>query len=335
MKNIKKFSVLLLCLLLAFGMILPISAASDATDVDETPEWVLSKDEQTLSLDTEIYTKYPIPMGTWIRPYVFYEYNQSVGEDLLDVGCPGYIAEDESLIQYQGITLLYSGLSQYATVSVYVQPEGKANMDAFTAGEYAQYELGSYHQSSIISGDMISKWNGSATNTTVDVTTLADVPRYYVLGYDQTLTLAHVIGAVFELEGEYLYVYYDALDNSCFDANGNLSFRQGTISALRPDAEDSQTVASAIENAKPYSTSRFYEPVDPLDPTISIICFLLIASPLLFILPALLLVFGIVMRCIKKIPNRKRWNTVIILSALWLVGSFVTSLLLLIPTFFL
>ena len=55
----------------------------------------------------------------------------------------------------------------------------------------------------------------------------------------------------------------------------------------------------------------------------------------MYILPTLLLALGIVMRCVKKIPNRKRWNAIIILSSLWLVGSFITSLLVLIPTFFL
>ena len=65
------------------------------------------------------------------------------------------------------------------------------------------------------------------------------------------------------------------------------------------------------------------------------ILFLVLASPFLYLMPAALLVLGIVMRCIKKVPSRKRWNTVIIASTVWLGISVFASLLLVIPTFFL
>ena len=65
----------------------------------------------------------------------------------------------------------------------------------------------------------------------VDVRTLKNALYYDVLGYDSYLALTKTVGAIFTVNGRYLFVNFANLDNSAFDAYGNLSYRQGIIEA--------------------------------------------------------------------------------------------------------
>ena len=111
--------------------------------------------------------------------------------------------------------------------------------------------------------------------------------------------------------------------------------RESILKIKEAEENAARMVADATERFVNHSLNFKTEEAEPVESSVAMAGFLLITSPLLFILPVLLLALGIVMRCLKKIPNRKRWSNVIILSSLWLGGSVITSLLLLIPTFFL
>ena len=60
MKHIKKISILLLCLLLAFGTVLPVSASDD---YEEKPEWEISEDLDTLTYGDRVYERAEISWG--------------------------------------------------------------------------------------------------------------------------------------------------------------------------------------------------------------------------------------------------------------------------------
>ncbi len=79
---------------------------------------------------------------------------------------------------------------------------------------------------------------------TVDVTKLKNCLLFDVLSYDAYRVLAIKSGAIFKVGEEYFYVDYDKLDNSAFDADGNLSYRKGTIEAERLNQEKRQLVES-------------------------------------------------------------------------------------------
>lgn len=341
MKSFKKLFAILVC----FGMILSLCLAVSAQDAgvqsetEEEIEWVVSDDQQTLTYGNETYALYPLPATEWFRPYEFYKYSQSVkvGQKSLNmIGHPVIESTEEEIVLNQDMVVVYDYIGSAAMIRVYVTPQGAKELDRYVSGKYTQYELAQgYYTSSVISGALVNAWASSEADMTVDVTKLGTAPSYKVLGYDSTLTLAHVIGEVFEYKGDYLFVNYDKLDNSHFDSNGNLSFRSGTVPALCLNDAHARQVAEAIEAAQSFSPYVHGEQAELLDPSISMIIFLVMVAPLLYLLPLATLILGIVLRSIKRIPHRERWTLVIVLSAVALGLAILASAALLVPTFFL
>lgn len=338
MKNLRKLYAILLCLSLLVCLPMTASAADDAAADEEKIEWHISDDQNTLTYGDEVYTRVSLPAQNWLRPHTFYEYDQQIETDDPVVDCIGRPASypSEELVLNPDMVLIYDYIASYAKARVYVKGEALQSISDFAAGQYEAYELAEgFYYSADIDGQMIQSWRTQAPDVSVNATELGELNYYYVLGYDSTLTLAHVIGAVFVRDGEYLFVHYDSLDNNYFDSNGQLSFRSGNVPALRIEGADATAVSEAIDNSADFEPNVIYEPVEPLDATLSIIFFLLLGSPLLYLLPIGLGVLGIVMRCSKRTTNKARWTPVIILSAVWLVLAVLTGALLLIPTFFL
>ena len=335
MKHIKKLSALLLCLMLVFSSVLPICAADQT---EEKPTWALSEDQNTLTYGATVYQRVEIPSGVWFRPYALYTFNGDMDtafDKYTEVAHP--IADlsldlsDGQPVPLTDVAFLYGSVSAEGLYAVYATDSGKSIINDFNAGKYAQYELGSHYSSSVLNPQTVTRWRNTEPNDTIFAEQLSDASYHYVFGYDATLSMAKVVGVIFELNGTYLYVPGE----QCLDIDGYVSLRPGSITVHLLDQEDTEQVKAAISDMKYHDYEDVGEQSEPLDPTLSMIVFLLIASPVMFLLPALLLALGIVMRCVKKIPNRKRWSTVIILSSVWLVGSVITALLLVIPTFFL
>lgn len=332
MKHIKKISILLLCLLLAFGTILPVSASDD---YEEKPEWEISEDLGTLTYGDRVYERAEISWGVWLRSDYYYQYRQVLEiETGTRTNIRHPILTDEQgkeEILWDIVFLNNAYNASYQPLAVYVNANSKHIIDDFNAGNYAQYELGWYSRSAVIEENAAKAWMSATPDLSLDAQDLTDAPYHYVFAYDQTLTLCKVFGVIFEVDGGYVYV-----DGAhCLDFEGYLALRPGDLPALQLQGQDAALVADATERFVNHSLNFKTEEAEPVESSAAMAVFLLIASPLLFILPALLLALGIVMRCLKKIPNRKRWNIVIILSSVWLGGSVITSLLLLIPTFFL
>ena len=334
MKHTQKILAVLLCMILLLCATLPVSASDKAEDTEPEIRWELSEDEQTLTYGDQTYTYYAIPSYDWFRPYQSYQYLQEF--DVRFIGQPILSTEGEEVTLYEDMVVLYVYFDVNTAFDVYVTAQGARALDEYMAGNYAQYELtsGSY-ESATISEQTVRAWSEITPTETVDATLLGELVSYNVIGYDSTLTFAHIIGKVFEYNGDYLFVNYSHLNNTHFDSYGNLSFRSGNVPVVRLSAQDKAQITDTIDRFEYYDGEIVYEQSDPLDATLSMVLFLLLASPFLYILPALFLVFGIVMRCIKKLPGRKRWNTVIIASIVWLGLSLITSCLLVIPTIFL
>ena len=334
MKHTQKILAVLLCMILLLCATLPVSASDKAEDAEQEIQWEIGADGQTVTYGDTVYTYYAIPSYDWFRPYQSYQYVQEFGNYF--IGQPILTTEGEEITLYEDMVVLYVYFNTDTAFDVYVTAQGARALDEYMAGNYAQYELTSgTYESATISEQTVRAWSEITPTETVDASLLGELVSYNVIGYDSTLTFAHIIGKVFEYNGDYLYVNYSALDNSYFDAEGNLSFRGGSVPVVRLSATDKAQITDTIDRFEYYDGEIVYEESDPLDATISMVLFLLLASPFLYILPVLFLVFGIVMRCIKKLPGRKRWNTVIIAAIVWLGLSLLVSCLLVIPTFFL
>ena len=338
MKHTKQLYALLLCLSLLFSLALPAFASEAETESEEQVEWSVSDDQSALYYGDEFYGRIKLRGTNWLRPYVFYQYNQDMETDNNMVDCIGRPAtyQGDELVLHEDMVVVFDFLSSYADIRVYVKDEAVSQISSFVTGEYAKYELAEgYYHSGEMDASTVERWNAQGPDSSVDATVLGDLTYYYVLGYDSTLTIAHVVGAVFERDGEYLYVHYDTLGNNYFDADGELSFRGGDVPVLRVGSADAATVVSALENATNFEVDVTYEPQEPLNATIAFIVFLLLASPLLYLLPIGLAVLGIIMSRIKRTTHPARWKAVIILSTVWLVLAILLSALLVIPTFFL
>ena len=334
MKHTQKIFAVWLCMILLLCATLPVSASDKAEDTEPEINWELSEDEKTLTYGDQAYTYYAIPSYDWFRPYQSYQYVQEFGYHF--IGQPILAAEGEEVTLYEDMVVLYVYFDVNTAFDVYVTEQGARALDEYMAGNYAQYELTSgTYESATISEQTVRAWSEITPTETVDASLLGELVSYNVIGYDSTLTFAHIIGKVFEYNGDYLFVNYSHLNNSHFDSYGNLSFRSGNVPVVRLSAQDKAQITDTIDRFEYYDGEIVYEESDPLDATISMVLFLLLASPFLYILPVLFLVFGIVMRCIKKLPGRKRWNTVIIASIVWLGLSLLASCILVIPTFFL
>ena len=334
MKHTQKILAVLLCMILLLCATLPVSASDKAEDTEPEIRWELSEDEQTLTYGDQTYTYYAIPSYDWFRPYQSYQYLQEF--DVRFIGQPILSTEGEEVTLYEDMVVLYVYFDVNTAFDVYVTAQGARALDEYMAGNYAQYELtsGSY-ESATISEQTVRAWSEITPTETVDATLLGELVSYNVIGYDSTLTFAHIIGKVFEYNGDYLFVNYSHLNNTHFDSYGNLSFRSGNVPVVRLSAQDKAQITDTIDRFEYYDGEIVYEQSDPLDATLSMVLFLLLASPFLYLLPVLFLVFSIVMRNVKKFANRKRWNTVIIASIVWLGLSLLASCLLVIPTFFL
>ncbi len=340
MKHTKKLFALMLCLIMALSMMLSVSASDAAEDQTEVEiEWEISEDQQTVRYGDKVYTRYALPYYDWFRPYHFYRYSQYVNTDdpMVDsIGHPMvFEADGQEPLVYEDMVIIFDVISVYSEYRVYVTEQGAEKLDAYTSGNYAQYELtyGTF-EGAVISEETVRAWNTSDATDKAQAAQLGEMMSYKVIGYDSTLTFAHVIGQVFENNGTYLYVNYSMLDNSYFDANGDLSFRQGEVPVVQLDQASESIVTDAIGNMEYYSVNIEEEQSDPLDATLSMILFLILASPFMYLFPILLLILGIVMRCIKKLPGRKRWNAVIIAAIVWLGLAIIASCILVIPTIF-
>lgn len=334
MKHIKKLSALLLCLMLVFGSVLPVYASNEATEPEEKYEWALSEDRNTLTYGYTVYQRMEIPSGVWFRPYALYTFNGTLNtafDERTEVAHPITDLSAEEQTPLTDVAFLYASVTTEGLYAVYATDSGKKVINDFNAGKYAQYELGSYYSSAVLDPQTVTRWRNAEPDITIFAEQLSDASYHYVFGYDATLSMAKVVGVIFEYSGQYLYVPGE----QCVDIDGYVSLRPGTVSVYILNEAHTEQVDAAIAGMDYHDYKDVGEQSEPLDPTLSMIVFLLIASPLMFFLPALLLALGIVMRCVKKIPNRKRWSTVIILSSVWLVGSVITALLLVIPTFFL
>ena len=344
MKHIKKLYAILLCISLMLS--LPIMACAESSEeTEEVLEWTVSDDQSTLYYGDQVYSRCELYPYDWFRPYHFYEYSQEIETDyeyLDTVGHPAHVIESQVIVKHD-IAVVYDYVGNDANYRVYVTEQGAASLQDFRTGHYAQYHLADgYSMSAPISSNLVQDWDIHwdldafvMNGYTKEATELGKMDHYEIIGYDETMTFAHVVGAVFDDNGTYLFVDYDSLDNSYFDAYGNLSFRQGTVPVLVLDQQDENAINEAIEQGEFFSTNTIGEEIEPLEATIAILLFLGFASPFLYLLPIALMIFGIIMSTVKKVPNRKRWKWVIILAVIWLVLAILTSAVLLVPTFFL
>lgn len=310
----KKMLCVLLTLVLSLSLVVAVSAK-------EVPEiWELSEDGEILHGPEGEYQWYPMAPGEILRPKVRYDYEQDVFDPVTEEYYTVVVSPDNPHMVF-----LCEYTYDRSPARVYVTQEGKRILDEYREENFSRYLL--YDGGGLacpISEDLVAALDSqTADSLTVEVTRLADLDVYWVMGYDETDTLAHIHGGVFLLnDGAYYYVNCDSLDNTHFDANGNLSYRSGQITLVMLGDADSTAVTNARGSLRTWASEFRHQESEVEvkgDPMGARAVFLVMTVLAGFAIPAVPLVLSLVFTRSKRAVNPKRWYLLAVLSVLWMI----------------
>ena len=339
MKHFKKLSVLFSVFCLILALCLPTFAAEYATDeIDESIPWEYDYTTNRLTHGDTVYEEYYLAPGFVVISPFRYTYAANIAIDPYDYGPRSYVRQimpaDGVPEVLHDIALVYPYYDAILA-RVYVTPEGRQLLDDFVNGNFASYEFGmGISQRVETDGQYWQTLGSTQPDLMLDVQMLRSAQEFFIYGIDESGNFARPIGNVYRsVDGHgWVYVDYRYLEPSQFNANGSISFHQGQIPAFSMDqsvAEEhyERYDASDYRSFKTYSQATLENGEPEMDQTPALIIFALMMSPFLFIAPILLLTLGIVLRSVKKIPSRKRWNALIVLPSLWLLCSIAITVL--------
>lgn len=314
----KRLFGILLAVLLLSSLCFQVSAVEPE---EQAAVWALSEDGETLRHGDQVYQWYPLAPGELLMPEELYVYETRVKNPLTGQKC--------SVLTVPGNPDMVF-LQDYAyndwVDRVYVTAEGKEILDAYCQGEYHDWNLMTDNiarSAGLSSNVMESLLQKNGEPITMDVRQLQDVPVWKVMGSDRTGTLRHIMGGIYELDGLLYYVNYDELDNTHFDANGQFSFRRGTVEMWELSLETQKDVRWIInQNLRHQSPEYIFEAEEKKvveDPVDARLGFLVLTAVAGLLVPAVPLVLGLIFARSKKAKYPHRWYLLSILSGLWMV----------------
>ncbi len=336
------FIIVLVCLLL-----LPVlsSCALDNSDYFEyityleenCAQWTLSDNGNKLIKDEKVYHKTDLDCN--LDPmYVYLFYNEIYlweSRYFASVEAPGDTSDSEIVWFYDSYEDGYI---------VYTTEEG--------AQKLKEFENGNYSAAAIVSPDPVERrsmelslleeidaeFNGAASKTEKDVTELKNTERLDVRVYDSTKSFYKVYGALYLIDGGWYYVNYDSLGNEYFDADGNFSYRRGTVELCRLSGDLSSEIDSAADMQRSYTVYTYeedehitYEEFKGEDPPASfgILTFWVVYAIICFALPAAFAVLGCVLARSEKLGKPKYWYLLSLIALFWIVLSLIIMIIML------
>ena len=292
----KKIITILFALSLVFALCV-VAYANDYT------EWTVSDDGSTLIVEDtsyELYTGYLSksdtfsPEVTYIYANKYSYYQLERNNENLDIFC--------------------------FTGDIYVSSDGKKSLDEFANGKFGGYKIvyGSSYMSTT------QAWVDGLDGGTIvsfDVRDLQSVDRYFVLGYDKTVTMAHTVGAIYNVNGSYYFINYDKLENNYFDSYGDFSYRGGTVNAYKLNTVQESDLDGFNTNRVSYKT--IYESDQYANGEFGkgffIAVFIIVTVLFGYAIPLVPAIIGAVRITKGKTQNPKRWYAILVLCALWIV----------------
>ena len=323
----KALSVILLAMLL----VSLLSLASCGGE-NEPYEWASAGDGKIVWNEERQYCEYEnLPVGYHIDMNPTYVFDEYVSLEEYDSRRVYSYARDGEIIEINR-----SGKDYY-----YVTAEGRKIIEDFVGGEYGEMYFYSDGALANLSAETLDKLNSLDTGREIDVTELKPLKRYMIRVYDSLGIIYRTRGAVYELDGEMWYVDYDALSNDHFDADGNFSYRQGTVTmySLSSDIRLYQTVLGIEDEFVDIDREYIYEDDDikpkpereKMDPELRAkLTFWITYSLLAFVLPVWPLVVGFKNARSWKHGFGKHWYAISIGAGAWaLIGALIVLLFIL------
>lgn len=301
----KKIISILFALLITLTLCIMVSA--------DSIEWSISDDFKTLMVGDEVYelyTGYISPTDSFVpeKSFIYdetgnyYQYlkRNTNSSDILVIA--DYYYEEIG--------------------SIYVNENGKAILNEFSKGNYSNYKIVNeyFSEYATTSKSWIDNLDGGAI-TTIDVRTLANCELTYIVGCDSTGTIGHTIGAIYDRNGTYYFVNYDKLSNNYFDANGNLSYRQGEVPAYKLNVAQSSDMVEFSSNL--VELDKTFEgddsAFDGFGRGFYVTVFVIVTVIFGFIIPLIPVIIGAIRVTKGKTKNPKRWYLLFVGCALWII----------------
>ena len=213
----KAVSILLMAVLL-FSLLSVCAFAEEADD--SVYSWDMTTDESMVWNEDREYYRYELPIGYEVDFKFNYYFDGEVSANRTSEYSIMSYARDGEII----------ALNDYYSNYYYVTDIGRASIEKLAAGNFASARLyEDYGYVSDIDREVLEKLDKLDTGTTVEVSELADLNYYQIRTYDSTDSVYYVYGALYEYDGGMWYLNYDRLSNDYFDADGNFSYRRGSV----------------------------------------------------------------------------------------------------------
>lgn len=298
-----KKKLFLILLLAVFSLTLCIFVSADEID------WTLSDDGSAIIVGDKSYEEYVgylHPTDLFLPQYTFqyskdlyplYLYKNNANDDIL------HLNSHENEIQ-----------------TLYVTENGKQSLDKYLTGVYYQYSIvdAYYDRYSITTKIWVNNLEGGAVQE-LDVRDLKNVTRYYVMGYDETVTIAHTVGAIYDVNGVLYYVNYDKLSNNYFDAHGNFSYLRGTVKAFKLSNVQTGHVQEYVDSMEYFKFEDENTSLEFNSDVLARAYFIIITAIFGFILPIVPIALGVFRILTGRSKNPKRWSLIFTSCGLWLI----------------
>ena len=221
----------------------------------------------------------------------------------------------------------------------YIDEKGVEALDRLMEGEATSYMLASVHGACApISNDLVTlltKTPEDAEKRTFDVRDLENALYYSLLGVESYGFYGCAYGAVYAYEGEFYYIHYMDLGNQCFDADGNFSYRRGTVEGVKLEGDlvaELHTVGQdmnfyPLEYIDAGEEKNFDDTADYFDSARS--AFIVGMVVFGFMIPTPLLIVGLVFPRSAKRGYPKYWYILAGVAALWMALSVLLMILVL------
>lgn len=331
-KHGKKILFLLLCSFLLLQCLIPCAFAAasdlDELDPDENPYrdgtgciiWSYNSETDTVRGLGREYMLYTPAMNIYFDAAEICHFEN-------EISIPSW-GEDELLSYSFDPEILHA----YYTEQIYVTEKGRVSLDALQNGEAAAYCVEEqYGISAPLEFDFAKELKNGTETQTLDVTMLKTALEHKIVGYDGTGAYACVYGGVYYADDAYYYIHYMTLENQFFDADGNFSYRRGTVEGIRLTDRQVSTLFAAAENGSYRVSEHTYEGEDSYvyDEDSAIAVFIVGAVILGFLFPLPFLIVGICMARSRKRGYPKYWYALTAAAAAWMVTALILMVVLL------
>lgn len=330
MKTRSKILTLLFLILFVFS----IPLTGYANDKAEAVVWSFY-DEDTVFDGERCYKYQSLPIGYFLNEDSVFKYSNTI-----EVSDSFYESVDKTIYSYMrggDFVWLEDPYSGYDVGGIYVARERESAIDEFFAGKYEYLVI---ETTNTVSDKLSKTFITDAKSTAVamvnvPVKQLLDTQYslYSIKAYDETGALYYIYGQLIESGGEYYLLDYTELDNSCFDADGNFSYRSGSVDLYKLSeisASGAKALLDSLSNKSFHYESEGFDDIIEIDNDLSVVLFWIMIALLGFAAPIILFVLGMLLPKSKKHNGERRWYVLSWLAIPWIICAITLTLIILI-----